>query len=458
MPGGREPDVSGTGNAAPPDDLRASLAAAAEAHERGAVPRDASAARLLDTLGYTPGADGSGAGSTGAGSTGAGNRSALLRLAARMARTFRIASPSAPGLACFGAQLRGEGWVLNASGAGLTLAAAFQACMGEAAEFLSQLERPGDITCTSPLAGVAGRTVAGECEELAARLRAAGLAEDAPLDWVAGQDLSNGAAVLLPADLVLRRAPGRALLPVDGRPSLGCGAGPTIEAARRHGLLEVLERDAAALWWRGGMRGQALPLEPAVLGGPMHQLAALRGGVTERATWLLDITADTRTPCVAALSCDADGFGLACGIAARSALPAAAEAALRELCQMELSGSIIASRLRARGPQGLTEADHDALARLTQVDTRDATLLHPLPQPRPLVHAPSPDFLPYALAQQGYGVGAATLTRADIGIPVAVIRVPGLEREPGEAAFARLRRAIAATGGSAFNSSRIRLM
>lgn len=428
--------------------VAAVLAEAAACYAAGAAPRGAEAAQLLDALGYVPGGDG----------PLAANRTALLRLAARMERSFRIASPGAPGLAGFGAQLRGEGWLLNASGAGLTLREAFEGCMGEAAEFLSQWERPGDIACTATLHEVAARLDEAEREGVAERLRAAGLPLETALDWVAGMRLHDGQSVLLPADFVLRRPAGRGVLDVDGKASLGCGAGRSLEQAIGHGMLEAVERDAAALWWRGGVRGHALPLERAVLDGPMRLLEQLRQGHAARATWLLDITSDTGIPCVAALSCDGDGFGLACGIGARASLAEAAQAALRELCQMELAGGIVAARLRARGPEGLTGTDRAALARLTQVDTRDCALLHPLPQPRAPAAAPDPGGIAAALARRGHAACAATLTRADIGIPAAIVRVPGLEREPGLHSGARLLQAIATTGGSALYSAGVTLM
>ena len=45
-------------------------------------------------------------------------------------------------------------------------------------------------------------------------------------------------------------------------------------------------------------------------------LTQLRQNASARRSWLLDITTDIGVPCVAAVSCAADGFGLALGLAA----------------------------------------------------------------------------------------------------------------------------------------------
>jgi ribosomal protein S12 methylthiotransferase accessory factor len=83
----------------------------------------------------------------------------LVALAGRLTRVFSIASPFAPGLHCIGGEIAIDADPTGASGAarlsvagnGETLEAALVSCLGEAADFLSQFERPGDIE-----AGVAG--------------------------------------------------------------------------------------------------------------------------------------------------------------------------------------------------------------------------------------------------------------------------------------------------------------
>ena len=56
-------------------------------------------------------------------------------------------------------------------------------------------------------------------------------------------------------------------------------------------------------------------------------LPRLRQRATRRRNWLLDITTDIGVPCVAAVSCGANGFGFAFGLAARPTLKASARSA-----------------------------------------------------------------------------------------------------------------------------------
>ena len=130
--------------------------------------------------------------------------------------------------------------------------------------------------------------------------------------------------------------------------STGCAAGRTRADAVLHGLCELVERDAAGLWWRGGMRGRPLAFDDQASGEAAALLAALRRGNESRRTWLLDITTDLGIPAIAAISCHADGKGFACGLGARPTLAGAARGAIMELCQCELAHAVVAAK-RAEG-------------------------------------------------------------------------------------------------------------
>ena len=82
--------------------------------------------------------------------------------------------------------------------------------------------------------------------------------------------------------------------------STGSAAGQSWDAAALHGLLELIERDAASLWWQGGSRGKSIPPgdEAEIMAETL--LAQLRQGASARRSWLLDITTDIGVPCVAA--------------------------------------------------------------------------------------------------------------------------------------------------------------
>src|ERR1700722_19434827 len=80
------------------------------------------------------------------------HRAALLKAASRFARVFELAAPDAPGLVCFGAEfdpvladpLHAGSPLAGVSGVGLSLPEAFQGCVGEGVEYLSQLQTGND--------------------------------------------------------------------------------------------------------------------------------------------------------------------------------------------------------------------------------------------------------------------------------------------------------------------------
>src|SRR5712671_3232548 len=168
----------------------------------------------------------------------------LVAVAERLTRVFSIASPFAPGLRCIGAEIAidaaSNATRLSVAGNGETLAAALVSCLGEAAEFLSQFERPGDIE-----AGIAGsdRTKFAADGWIAEAMSRA----DRTIDWINASDASTGDIALLPADLCLRRPPTRRAIEPVVALSSGAAAGPSFETAALRAVLELCERDAAAM-------------------------------------------------------------------------------------------------------------------------------------------------------------------------------------------------------------------
>ena len=80
------------------------------------------------------------------------HRAHLLKAASRFGRVFELAAPEAPGLLCFGAEfdpgladpLHAGHPLVGVSGVGLSLQDAFQGCIGEGIEYLSQLQTADD--------------------------------------------------------------------------------------------------------------------------------------------------------------------------------------------------------------------------------------------------------------------------------------------------------------------------
>lgn len=386
---------------------------------------------------------------------GTRHRARLLRAASQLTRMFELAAPEAPRLVAFGAEFdpaiadamhRGSPPV-GVSGIGLTLQEAFQGCVGEAVEYLSQLQHAGDSLIT-----VDGGALAAMLDQPARKLVSALIPSGAGISWHRAIRLSDRREVMLPADLCLRRPQGAQEFVPPFPLSIGSAAGTSWDAAALHGLLELIERDAASLWWRGGSRGRAV--SPEVEAGAQVLLDELRAGAkAARRSWLLDITTDIGVPVVAALSCQPDGFGLAFGLAARLTPQAAARSAALELCQIELAQAVVDAKRRERGDAALNARDRIHLQRASAIDADRCALLHPAPGQVEHVRLGAADKqavrhrIVGRLSELGIETYGLDLTRTHFAIPVARLMAPALQAEPSQFVTARLAATIARTGG-----------
>lgn len=152
-----------------------------------------------------------------------------------------------------------------------------------------------------------------------------------PIHWVEVDSLTRREVCKVPLTHCYANTPFAREEEICRFDSNGCAAGRTLEEALLQGLLEVIERDAVAIWWYNRV---AVPALPPSLVGP-RLLDALRGGLElEWEWWLLDVTHDLATPtCVAVARRRGDGqlrFGFGCHLEAGLA----AQRAATELCQL----------------------------------------------------------------------------------------------------------------------------
>ena len=385
------------------------------------------------------------------------HRARLLQAASQFIRIFGLAAPEAPRLVAFGAEvdpaaadaLHHGSPPVGVSGIGVTMQEAFQGCVGEGIEYLSQLQHSEDGLIVAD--GVEALAMLDQpARELVTALMSSRAV--AALSWFPALRLSDRRQVLLPADLCLRRPPAAQEFAPPFPLSIGSAAGTSFEGSALHGLLELIERDAASLWWRGGRRGRAIPTD--VEASAQALLGELRSGASsERRSWLLDITTDTGIPAVAALSCKPDGFGLAFGLAARRTLQAAARSAILEMCQIELAHAVVEAKRRERGEAALNAKDLSHLQRATAINADACALLHPLPGNAAHIAIDTSDAqaalhqLVRRLAELGIETYGLDLTRAGFAVPVARIIAPALQAEPSGIVTSRLSGMIAQSGG-----------
>jgi ribosomal protein S12 methylthiotransferase accessory factor len=234
-----------------------------------------------------------------------------------------------------------------------------------------------------------------------------------------------------------------------------------------HGLLELIERDAASLWWWGGHRGRSIPPQDQAHIRAQALLARLRQNASARRSWLLDITTDIGIPCVAALSCMADGFGFAFGLAARPTLAAAACAAIMEMCQGELANAVVEAKRRERGEAALNERDRVHRRRATMIDADRCLLLQPVAEPAEHLAIDATDandanavlqLIAKHLERLGVETLAVNLTRAHLAVPAVRVITPGLQLEPSEIVTPRLADMMARTGGGAIYTGGVALI
>jgi ribosomal protein S12 methylthiotransferase accessory factor len=396
----------------------------------------------------------------------------LLRAAANFRRLFDLPVPDSPGLiflggegdpACLGAAYAGLP-VGSMSGSGLKSQRAFEACVGEGIEYLSQFAQNGDSIEAGTLRQKCIATHDQNNRFIAAALAASNVDPEQSIGWVQLRRLPAGNDAWFPADLCLRRSAAQRDFAPPFKLSTGCAAGATRDDAALRAVLELVERDAAALWWRGGRRGHAVAPDSEAGRAAATLLEQLRQGNRTRSTRLLDITSDLGIPVIAAISAREDGHGFAFGLASRLAPADAARAAIFEMCQGELAHHVVAAKRRESGDSALNESDRRRLQHGEMIDVRHCPLLQPLGESD---LAPSPGRLDAAaalrsvlarLAEHGIDAYLLDLTRPQFQVPVARILAPGLQIEPGIVISDRLAQAIAETGGGSIHTAGLPLL
>lgn len=229
--------------------------------------------------------------------------------------------------------------------------------------------------------------------------------------------------------------------PGEGEPrfaracSNGNATGNTLEEAIVQGFLELVERDAVAIWWYNRLRKSAVDLQS--FGEPYFTRLQERYRTAGRELWVLDITSDLNVPAFAAVSRRINGesdellFGFGAHFDARVAVA-------RALTEMNQMAVLVDLALRQAGASDNTTVDDPELLHWLKNARLDEQLyLAPaegLPPKRASDYPSfqSDDLLDDVLRCQAIveGIGlemlVLDLTRPDVGMPAVKVFVPGL--------------------------------
>ena len=252
--------------------------------------------------------------------------------------------------------------------------------------------------------------------------------------WVEARDLASGGTCFVPhelvsADFTAPLPPGSGLFQATTN---GLAAGNHSLEATLHGLYEVVERDAVALWHAGSAAAQdARAVDPVSISGPIsrHLLSRfIQAGVNVR---IWDITSDIALPaflCLAASTDETEGAEPQLGAGCHADRDVALGRALSEAAQARLT--VISGARDDIGDQGYRPA--------VRVRRQEAARRWISARPRrqfdaapscagPTLHHDLDTALSRLSAAGLNQVLSVDLSHDDIGIPVARVVVPGME-------------------------------
>jgi ribosomal protein S12 methylthiotransferase accessory factor len=328
------------------------------------------------------------------------------------------------------------------AGRGLTRKGALASCLGEAAELVSVCHWGDEKVVVASAAELGQEAIAPPAllhfspaqYRCRAEINAALDGHDrvpAPFDenrsitWMPVKSLDGGPDAFAPADYVLIGHSDTVDDPVCVGDSNGCAAAESFEQTVVAGFLELVERDAAAIWWHNRIARPSVDLAPLAQDVELVRWLFLR----RRRSHVLDITTDLAIPAFAAVSFEPDGGTVALGFAAHFDARRAVLSALTEMCQGEVNFELNKGRNLQDMPA--------SLGRWLEL-ANTASLPHLLPGAGMWSDVQlTEDYAAVADAsllercigvcrEAGLRLLAADLTRAQIGMPVGRVIAPGL--------------------------------
>jgi len=242
--------------------------------------------------------------------------------------------------------------------------------------------------------------------------------EEAEIDWVHAWSMTHETFRLLPAASCYYGHPDACAVADPN----GQGAGNTLDEAVLHAMLELVERDAVAIWWFN--RVKRPPIDVGGVDDPFVQAVRAHAVQAGRELWALDLTADLGIPVFAAISRACEGpericFGFGAAFDPRAALVHA----LGEVHQIAVTMAEAKDRWLRQWWQTAAIADHPYLAPDATAATRRASDGHRSSGIDPVAAIAA---CRARLEQHGLETLVVDQTRPDIGLPTVRVIVPGL--------------------------------
>ncbi|MFT3765612.1 MAG: TOMM precursor leader peptide-binding protein [Minicystis sp.] len=259
------------------------------------------------------------------------------------------------------------------------------------------------------------------------------LDENVPIDWTGVWSVSQGRFKLLPSTYLFYHYPQTSPGGYCYADSNGCAAGSSLEDAMLRGLMELVERDAVAIWWYNRLHAPAV--DSASFGDPYFDWLVKLYASYNREVWVLDLTNDIGVPVFAALSRRTDK-PVEDILVAFGAHVDPREGILRALCEMNHSlPAVLPIQADGSGEYGYPDKDQQHWWRTATVANQPYLLPRPgAPRLTRSDYVSPPGATPVErcaelidrLESLGLEVLMIDQTRPDIGLPVVKMVVPGL--------------------------------
>ncbi|WP_133648212.1 TOMM precursor leader peptide-binding protein [Paraburkholderia flava] len=239
---------------------------------------------------------------------------------------------------------------------------------------------------------------------------------DRSIDWTPAWSLASGRRHWVPLDYCYADVPERGDPQYCIHNPNGSAAGSRIEEAILQGLLELVERDAAAIWWYNQIERPGVDL--ASFADPYFDALQAEYRSMGWRLWALDITHDLNIPTIVALAEQPDTQRFSIGFGCHPDYRIAVQRALTEVNQL--------LDVSANGPPPWDHARLSSTRFLYPAEGVGETSAPAWPRAG---EGSLDDAIAYTngqIASAGLDVLVVDKTRPDIGLPVVQVIVPGL--------------------------------